>query len=87
MPISTCQGFTGWEREKRHDLRKLTDQSENFFVQTAGAGQPKPVILKTLHQLHPCLLLQFSEEETGFEGEHSLGVTVTLLGAISVKRG
>lgn len=26
MSICTCQGFTGWEIEKRHDLQRLTDQ-------------------------------------------------------------
>lgn len=44
------------------------------------------VILKTLHRLHPLLLLPLPEEVTVFEEEHGLGVTITLLDATCVRK-
>lgn len=44
------------------------------------------VILETLHQLHPPLLLHLPEEVTIFEGGHGLGATIILLDASSVKK-
>jgi len=74
------------KRKKRHNLRKLNSSVLYFFVQTAGSVQSKMVILKTLHQLHPFLLLHLPEEVTVFDGEYGLGVTVTLLGVTSVQK-